>query len=100
MRRCLIDRGAGPGFTTTLPGCIVLAGLLTAASAGLYGQSAATGTIIGNVTDPQAAAIPAAVVSVHNEGTGVERSMPTNGAGLYMFTSLPVGTYRVRVSKE
>jgi hypothetical protein len=38
-----------------------------------------------------------AAVTVHNEGTGEERSTLTDAAGLYQVPSLPVGRYRVNV---
>jgi hypothetical protein len=56
-----------------------------------------TATIQGTVLDPTGAAIPNAAVTIHNQGTGEERSTTTDSAGLYVVAALPVGTYRVTV---
>jgi hypothetical protein len=56
-----------------------------------------SGTIRGTVTDATGAVIPGATATVHNEGTGLTRSAPTNSSGVYVFSDLPVGTYEVRV---
>ena len=55
------------------------------------------GTITGLVTDSSAAAVPRATVTVTNENTNVSRQAQTNDAGLYRFSSLTPGTYRVKV---
>jgi hypothetical protein len=49
----------------------------------LYGQAAATGAILGTVTDPTGAAIPNAQVEITNTATQEKRSFTTNGAGRY-----------------
>ena len=64
-------------------------------TAALMAQS--TATIQGTVLDPTGAAIPNAAVTVHNQGTGEERTTTTDSAGLYVVPALPVGTYRVSV---
>ena len=51
----------------------------------------------GSVSDPLGV-IPAAEVTLINEVTNAERSAMTNDAGEYAFTSVPAGTYTVRVS--
>ena len=68
-------------------------------TARLSAQGTETGSIVGTVMDPAKAVVPQADVSVTNEATGVERSAKTNGAGLYEFAALPVGTYAIRVTK-
>ncbi|MGH9661528.1 MAG: carboxypeptidase-like regulatory domain-containing protein, partial [Bryobacteraceae bacterium] len=70
----------------------------------LLGQQAQAqvlyGSIIGNVRDASDAAVPAAkVVIVHRE-TNQTREAATNEAGGYFFSTVPGGTYEVRVSKE
>lgn len=55
------------------------------------------GTISGNVSDQQKAAIPGAAVTVTNTETGLERSTVTNESGAFRIGGLPVGTYNVRV---
>src|SRR5579872_3517697 len=54
-------------------------------------------TVSGTVTDPSAAHVAGAAVRAINEGTGVNTATVTNGAGVYVFASLPPGKYRVEV---
>jgi hypothetical protein len=53
------------------------------------------GTITGTVTDPSGAVLPNATIKVTNVDTGVTTALKTNGAGVYVASSLIVGTYRV-----
>jgi len=57
----------------------VLLLLLLSTAPFLLAQS--TGTISGTVTDASGAVIPGATVVVRNEGTGLERTTPTNSNG-------------------
>src|SRR5208337_790163 len=56
------------------------------------------GSLTGNVTDPSGAAIPGAKVEALNVGTGIAQTASTNDAGLYLFTTLQPGRYRVTIS--
>ncbi len=58
------------------------------------------GTISGTVTDPAGAVIPGAVVLIHNQETGGERHLVTDGAGAYAAPSVPVGRYTVMVTRD
>ncbi len=62
-------------------------------------QSAASGTITGIVTDQSGAAVPDASLLIHNTNTGVDRSVSTNGAGVYTAAFLQPGPYEVTVTK-
>lgn len=62
-----------------------------------WGQSAATGQIAGNVTDPSKAVLPQATVTATNEATSSTRSVKTNGDGDYAIPLLPPGNYSVTV---
>ena len=62
--------------------------------------AAASGTIVGTVTDETGAVIPGAVVTVTHQGTGAPRSMVTDAAGNYNFPLLPVGPYTVKVEMQ
>jgi len=53
------------------------------------------GTITGTVTDPSGAVVPNATVKVTNVDTNVTSTLKTNRAGVYVASSLIVGTYRV-----
>ncbi len=55
------------------------------------------GSILGTVTDPRGAAIPAAKVTVTETASGVKQSLSTDTRGFYSFPSLPVGHYDVQV---
>ena len=61
-----------------------------------YGQLPSS-TINGRVTDPQGASVSAARVTVTNQAQGTSRNTQTNAEGLYVFPSLEIGTYDLRV---
>src|SRR5712692_6453511 len=66
------------------------------ASLPLPPQTANTGTVLGIVTDPTGAAVPAATVELEDTATGVVRAVTTNTAGRYVFVGVPPGTYSVK----
>ncbi|MGA9472537.1 MAG: TonB-dependent receptor [Terriglobales bacterium] len=66
----------------------------------LFGQTAVTGGIEGNVTDTSGAAVSGATVEVTNIGDSVTHNTVTNNDGAYRFPSLIPGTYTVTVKKE
>jgi hypothetical protein len=76
---------------------IFLGGLGAPAS---FGQSASSGTVAGQVTDEQNAAIPAADVKITDTSTSVSRTTTTNEAGRYIFSSVPPGNYNVSITKN
>ncbi len=77
--------------------------LLTAVS-GLFGAThlpAQTfyGSIVGTVTDPSGASVPAAAVTLTNTGTSEHRMSETDARGVYQFVNLVPGVYRIDVEK-
>ncbi len=56
-----------------------------------------TSQISGTITDPSAAILPAASVTLTNDATGVTRKQQVTAAGVYAFPAIPVGAYTVRV---
>lgn len=56
-----------------------------------------TGTISGMVSDQSGGVVPAATVTLTNQGTGLTLVMKTGATGYYMFPGLRVGTYRVEI---
>src|SRR5262245_36422651 len=77
---------------STLVACI----LVCLALRPLSGQTT-FGSITGTVTDQNGAVIPDAVITIVNEGTGVERKVRTTASGVYNMPNLGVGSYRVRI---
>lgn len=63
----------------------------------LYGQ-VLYGSIAGLVSDPSGAPIPGAKIEAVNVGTGTEVTALSTGAGMYLFTHLQPGTYRIKIS--
>ena len=57
--------------------------LLTMSAVGLWAQS--TATLSGVVTDPSGAVVAGAHITVRSLGTGVDREIVTDNAGLYAF---------------
>jgi hypothetical protein len=55
-------------------------------------------TITGVVEDASGAAVPKASVALTNAGTGEVRKTVSNGAGLYSFPDLHIGSYTLTVS--
>ncbi|MBI5280674.1 MAG: TonB-dependent receptor [Candidatus Solibacter usitatus] len=72
-------------------GAVCLAGVLPQA---LPAQET-TAKVVGIVTDPSGAAVPATEVTIRNVDTGVDRSTKSNEAGNYEFSFLPVGRYAI-----
>src|SRR5665213_1616088 len=62
----------------------------------LMAQSSGTSALAGTVTDPSGAAIPNVMVTITNNGTGQTRTSTTGSDGIYRFTLLPPGDYKVR----
>src|SRR5690348_7142221 len=59
-----------------------------------------TAQIHGTVQDPSGAAVPGAEVKAIHVDTGVSRSVVSDADGGFVLTSLPLGAYRLEVSKE
>ena len=55
------------------------------------------GTLEGHITDPAAAVVSNAKVSVHNAQTGLTRTVESSHQGAFHFSDLPVGTYLLDV---
>src|SRR6476661_5763826 len=54
----------------------------------------------GTIVDRTSAVVPGARVIVTNTETGVSRTTVTSDEGIYRFTSLNAGTYRLTATKE
>lgn len=56
--------------------------------------------INGTVTDALGAAVPGAKVELLSLATGLHRVATTDAAGIYHFPALPIGNYKIAISKE
>ena len=74
--------------------------LLTLSAISGWAQSAATGSISGQVTDQQSAAIPGAEVRLIDTATNTAQTATTNEVGRYIFISVPPGVYTISVTHE
>jgi hypothetical protein len=61
----------------------------------LLAQLDISAQLVGTVTDPSGAVVPAAQLDARNQLTGVEIKTTANDSGNFLFPSLPVGTYTV-----
>jgi len=60
-------------------------------------QVSTRGTVSGAVTDPTSAVVANADVVLTEPATGVSRHATTNGAGIYRFEAVDLGTYTIEV---
>jgi hypothetical protein len=63
-----------------------------------HAQTASTGQMVGDITDPSGAAIPKATVIVKETATGETRAVATDRVGHYVVPLLPPGTYSLTAS--
>ena len=73
---------------------------LFVACSNLFAQSAATSQIAGTVQDSSGLGIPGAQVKAIQTDTGLTRNAETGADGGYILLSLPIGPYRLEVSKQ
>ena len=57
-----------------------------------------TGRLVGTVLDPSGASLIGAEVTVSNQNTGITTTTKTDTQGNYVFPTLPVGVYTIRVA--
>ena len=77
---------------------LLLAGLAIL-SATLFGQ-VLKGSISGTVVDPQGAVVSGAQVKAIHAATGAVLTTTTDSAGLFRFSLIPVGEYRIEISAQ
>jgi|SRR5579863_37164 len=76
---------------------IILAGMLW--SLPVFAQ-ADTATLSGRIADPQGKSVPKALVQITNIDTNVASSTETNAEGIYVFSGIKPGRYRLLVLKD
>lgn len=62
-------------------------------------QTAATGAVLGTVTDPGGAVAPGVHVELISSATNESRSTETNSSGQYVFPNVNPGTYNLKFTK-
>lgn len=65
-----------------------------------FAQSGGNVAIMGTVMDPSGAVVPGASITVTERSTGVTRSAVSNGSGQFNISSLPPGTYTVKIAAK
>src|SRR5258707_5805402 len=73
--------------------------LLVICVSSALGQTGTSG-ISGTVRDVNGAVVQNATVTAKNDATNVSQNQNTTDAGLFAFTSLPVGNYTISVEKS
>ena len=58
------------------------------------------GTVTGTVTDASNALVPNAQFTLTNTATGVARQAQSSTIGVYYFGAVPIGSYKLVVSKQ
>ena len=76
------------------------AAILTILTVVLANARVSQTTLTGTVTDEQGRRVPFAGVKITDPGTGLQRETVTSPQGSYTLADLPVGVFRVEVSKE
>ena len=66
----------------------------------LSGWSQENAELKGTVIDPSGAVIPNATVTITNPSTGETRTTTSNGAGLYDFPNMHIGTYNLKAEAK
>jgi hypothetical protein len=72
--------------------------LVTSAAARTFAQS--TGVIRGTVTDQSRAAIQGASLIATDTNTGIIRTVDSNEQGIFVFPTLPIGAYTLKISAK
>jgi hypothetical protein len=64
-----------------------------------YGQNVAIAQVAGQVLDPTGASVPDATVTMTETDKGVDHATQSDADGRYDFPNLPVGAYKLTVTK-
>ncbi|TAN21920.1 MAG: carboxypeptidase regulatory-like domain-containing protein [Acidobacteria bacterium] len=91
-------RGLRRGLASVALAGGLLAALLTGTA--VAQTAAATGEVVGTITDPSGAVIPGATVTLINTGTNARRTANTNGKGGYTFPAVAPGIYSMTVAAK
>jgi hypothetical protein len=89
-----MNRRTRLGFQCALVVCATMAISQVGRAQGLYGS------LTGNVTDPSGAAVPQAKVEALNVNTGIARQSDTDSRGVFLFSNVQPGFYKVTVTAK
>src|SRR5437867_8179489 len=65
-----------------------------------WSQAVSTSQVSGVVQDSSGASVPGAQVTLRQTDTGQLRSVVSNADGSFLLLNLPIGPYRMEVSKD
>lgn len=65
-----------------------------------FSQHGTEGTVAVTVVDQSGSLVPGAQLELRDLGTGVARTAKSSNSGAYSFVNLPLGTYKLTVSKQ
>ena len=74
---------------------VLITAILSFAATAMSQSQAAAADLAGTVSDPNGAVISGATVHAQGMGTGISRTVTTNGEGVYQFIGLPPGEYEI-----
>ncbi len=77
---------------------LILCSALSVASVHVKAQALNAGTVTGVVTDPNAAVVPNATVTIANSITGYTRTATTDAEGAFRFNDVPPNNYQLKAS--
>ena len=77
----------------------LVAVLIAASAVSVWAQAQNTAQIQGTVRDSSGLAVPEAAVKVTQTDTGLVRTATTGADGVYVLPNLPIGPYRLEISK-
>jgi hypothetical protein len=78
---------------------VVWVAILTSVVPVTRAQSIVTGAVGGTITDPSAAVLPNATVTLTNTATGDVQRTTTNSSGVYLFPLLRPGDYTIKIEE-
>ena len=75
-------------------------GLAAVTSATIVDAQVTTATLYGVVRDSSGAAVPGALITVQNQGTGLSRDVTSEANGEFALTALPTGRYTLKIELQ
>jgi carboxypeptidase family protein/TonB-dependent receptor-like protein len=81
-----------------VPAVLAIAVVTLLLNAALLQAQVDTGSITGTVTDPSGAVVSGAKVTMTNEGTGASLSTTSGADGIYNFSPVRIGSYKLEAS--